>query len=478
MLHRTLAVVLIASLLAVIPAGRLAAQGDGAGGIDQPVTLDSVQVVPVTVDVAVPVDGETVTTTLPLSAEVSVQVRLVENSAAPAEPLPDMTVEDATQLLPVLSEMPVGFVQNGTPTPLSSNEQVAAQYEDPTAFLTFLDEEVGRLGGVYVQFGNSQYAPFAGGNGSIRASVLVMEDAEGADLYLQGAMERELERSDDAQAVYRVSAPRLGDNSILYKLDTAENNAQFSEYSLWVRVNNALLTIDGRATRNMGNVDQLLTIARTILARGLQQPEQEEPVALVREEQPEEDTATQESAAEQPTPTPEANEAESDSTIWDLPHYFAGASDVMDVGGFQVQINDLALFDIAQVKDLSAENDRYLDNSAFQGATVFGVLDMTVTNGADQDLSLPSSDAVLVVGSEQVQLSDYMYLDDNPFGDALLPGVERQYILTFSLSETGFAELGDSVAVRLQMSGPITEGYDDLVDDAKFQTALTLTPVP
>lgn len=214
MLHRTLAVVLVALLLAVAPVGPLVAQEDGAGTIDQPVTLDSVQVVPVTVDIAVPVDGETVTTTLPLSAEVSVQVRLVENTGASAEPFPDMTVEDATLLLPVLSEMPVGFVQSGDPVAASSNEQVASYYDDPAAFLTFLDEEVRRLGGAYVQFSNSQYSPFAGGNAYINVSVLVMADASGADLYLQSAMERELERTDEAQAVYRVSAPQLGDNSI------------------------------------------------------------------------------------------------------------------------------------------------------------------------------------------------------------------------------------------------------------------------
>lgn len=243
-------------------------------------TLDSTQVVPVKVDVAIPVDGETVTASLPLRAEMTVRVQLVDDTAAQPAAFPALTVEDAALLLVVLSEMPTGFFQTGEPQPVSSNQDIAAEYHDPAAFLTFLDEEIGRQGGFYVQFGNGQYAPLAGGNGSINAIVLVMSDAAGADRYLSGAMERELKRSDEAEAVYRLSAPRLGDNSVLYKVDATDNDTQVSNYSLWVRVNNVVLSLDGYAMRNLGDVDQLLTVARTILARGLGKPAQETPLAL------------------------------------------------------------------------------------------------------------------------------------------------------------------------------------------------------
>ena len=189
------------------------------------------------------------------------RVQLVDDTAAQPVAFPAVTVEDAALLLPVLSELPTGFFQTGEPQPALSNQDIAAQFDDPAAFLTFLDEEIGRQGGFYVQFDNSQFSPLAGGNGRISASVLVMEDAAGADLYLSAAMERELERSDDAEAVYRLSAPRLGDNSVLYKVDATNNNTQASEYSLWVRVNNAILSLDGYAMRNMGDVDQLLIVA-------------------------------------------------------------------------------------------------------------------------------------------------------------------------------------------------------------------------
>lgn len=478
MLHKTLVVVLIAMLLTAVPVESLSAQDSSTGGIDQPVTLDSVQVVPVTVDVSVPVDGETITTTLPLSAEVSVRVQLVDNPTVADEPFPLVFLEDALLLLPVLGEMPVGFIQPNEPAAASSNETIAEQYADSAAFLKYLNEEARRLGGAYVEFTNSQNSPFSGGNGYIGVSALIMADAAGADEYLEGAMERELERSDTVEAVYRVSAPRLGDNSVLYKADVTENNAQYSDYTLWVRINNALLSFDSRAMRDKGNVDQLLTLARTILARGLNQPQQEGATALMREGQPQADTPAQKSAAEQPNPTPKATEAEAKSTIWDLPHYVGRSSDVMDISGFQVQVNGVGLFDFAQVKAFDPENERYFDNSAFESATVFGVLDMTLTNGADRDLSLPSTDAVLVVGSEQVQLSDFRYLGDDPFGEALLPGVKRQATMIFTLTETAYDELGASVDVRLQMRGPIDEDYDAVVKDAKYQTSLTLTSAP
>lgn len=473
MLHRLLPTVALVLFLTAALAGPVAAQ-------DQPPVSPSVQVVPVTVDVAVPVDGRTVTASVPLSAEVSVRVQFVEAAASAAQPFPVVTLEDAALLLPVLSEMPTGFTQSGEPSQSNSNEDIAAQYDDPGAFLKYLEEEVGRQGGVYVEFTNSQFAPFAGGNSYIAASVLVMADGDGAELYLTSAMERELERTDAAEAVYRIAAPTLGDNSILYKVDVTENNSQYSEYSLWMRAGNAIVIFDARAPRNMGNVDQLLALARTVLARGLEQPAQDGPVAMTRDAAPadggaEDEEADKPDAAEA---SGDESEGEAEGSLWDLPHYSGGPTDVLDIGGFKVQVNSIGLLDFAQARAFNPADKQFYDNPAFQGATVFGVLGMTMTNGSDGDLRLSINDAVLVIGSEQVQLSDFQHLGDNSFGDMLLPGVQRDNTIIFALTETSFAELGPSVDVRVQMDGPITEGYDQIVPDAKFRVSLTLTPTP
>lgn len=54
----------------------------------------------------------------------------------------------------------------------------------------------------------------------------------------------------------------------------------------------------------------------------------------------------------------------------------------MDIGGFQVKINDVALFDFAKVKAFDSKNEKFYENPAFEGASVLGVIDMTLTNGA------------------------------------------------------------------------------------------------
>jgi hypothetical protein len=293
-------------------------------------------------------------------------------------------------------------------------------------------------------------------------------------------MERVLVRSDAAEAVYRISAPPLGDNSVLYKVDVTENNTQMSEYTLWVRANNAIISFDARAMRNMGDVEQLLEIARRVLARGLEQPEQEEPVALTREDAPEANSAA--TGGEEETDATETNEdegqSESEGSLWDLPYYGGGPADMLDIGGFGVQVNFIGLLDFAQAKASDPASKQFYENSAFEGATIFGVLDMTVTNGSGQDLRLPANDAVLVAGSEQVQLSDFQYLGDHSLGKTLLPGVEQHNMIYFALTETSFAGLGDSVDVRLQLHGPTTEDYAPVVADAKYQASLTLTPAP
>jgi hypothetical protein len=466
-------------LLGAALAGPLSAQDSGSGGIGQPVTLDAVQVVPITVDVAVPTNGDLVTASLPLSAEVSVRVKLVDDAKGQSAAFPTVGLDDAGLLLPILSELPTGFFRDGDRQTAGSNESVAAQYDDPAAFLKYLEEEAKRQGGVYEVYSNSQYSPLAGGNALIRSGAYVMGDAAGADLYLTGAMERELERSDDAEAVYRLSAPRLGDNSVLFKVDLSNGDTQLSNYSLWVRVNNAILSLEGQAMRNNGNVDQLIDIARVVLARGLAQPAQEETVALKREggaTAPESArTAPPDKAATTPKPTATSTDA---GSVWDLPHYIGSLPAAMDIGGFSVKINNVALFDFAEAKAFDKNNEQFYENSPFANASVLGVMNVTLTNGTDQDLALRSSDAVVVVGSEQVQLSDFQYVSDDVFGEALLPGVNKEATVFFALTDTSYDELGDSVNFRLQMNGPYLEDYSDLVKDAKYKASLTLAPAP
>lgn len=171
------------------------------------------------------------------------------------------------------------------------------------------------------------------------------------------------------------------------------------------------------------------------------------------------------------TPTPEVEDAE---TIWDLPHVRGSLSEPLDVGGFLVA-PDLALFDFDQVKAISIENARFYENDAFQGATMLGVLYLTLTNTTDVDLALTANDGVVVVGTEQADLSDFQYLGDDIFGDALLPGVTRDGPFVFALVDTNLADIAEGTEARLQMKGPIKDSYI-WIDDSKYQATITLEP--
>lgn len=254
----------LSALLFAAPAW---AQEDGGAAI---------QIAPVTVEVTAPVEGTLVTSTLPYSAAVMVSVRLAP--AASAAFTAPLTLDDAGLLLPALGELPVGFAQSVAPQAGATNEQVALAYADPDTVFELLTA-VNRKGAIYAGYQNTQYSPLFGGNSAIGITALIFGSPEGAARYLGGAMQREVQLKDQPEAVYAVSAPQLGDASTLYKTDRTINNNKYSDYSLLVQRGNSLLILESRGARNGGNVNQLIDLARTLLARGLDRPA--EPATLM-----------------------------------------------------------------------------------------------------------------------------------------------------------------------------------------------------
>ena len=258
---------IVATVLTVFLAGLAVAQSGALAGLAQPVDITIEQVVPFVADIVIPVEGEVITTSVPLSAAISLRLQLANNTApVAAVAAPVYELADAAWLLPTLDEMPVGYYQDGEPSESSSNEDVAAVYDDSDAILALL-QEVGRQGGMYSAFTNSQFTPFAGGNGRINTTVLIFDDAAGADQYLASGMDREMLRTEKPEAVHALSGPKLGDNSILYVEDTTNEETKVSEYSLWVRHGNAVLFFEAKGLRNVGNVDQIIDVARRVLSR-------------------------------------------------------------------------------------------------------------------------------------------------------------------------------------------------------------------
>jgi len=260
-------VAVVAIALIVFFAGIAIAQSGALAGLVQPVDITIEQVVPFVADIAIPVEGKVITTSVPLSAALSMRLQLANNPvpvAAVAAPVYELA--DAARLLPTLDEMPVGYYRDGEPSESLSNEDVATVFEDPDTILALL-EEVGRQGGMYSSFANAQFTPFAGGNGRINATVLIFDDAAGADQYLASGMDREMLLTEKPEAVHALSGPKLGDNSILYVEDTTNEETKISEYSLWVRHGNAVLIFEAKGLRNVGNVDQVIDVANRVLSR-------------------------------------------------------------------------------------------------------------------------------------------------------------------------------------------------------------------
>lgn len=254
--------------VAFLASGVVLGQGMIGGRLVQPVRLVVERSASALAEVAVMVDGVPVTASVPLSVNVAMVVDVVGGDAtsAPASVGRTVTLSESVGLLPSLAEMPTGFYLDGEASALSSNDQVAEGFADTDAAMAML-EEVGRLGGWSSRFRNTQFTLFGGGNANIDVSVLVFADPEGAQRYVDEAPLRVGRRAVVKGKPVTISAPILGDGSVLFKVDVTEDESTRSEYEMWVRRGNVVLVIEGKAMQNMGNVDQLLEVAQRILDR-------------------------------------------------------------------------------------------------------------------------------------------------------------------------------------------------------------------
>lgn len=172
-----------------------------------------------------------------------------------------------------------------------------------------------------------------------------------------------------------------------------------------------------------------------------------------------------------------ATEAPKAKKIWDIPHMAGVAPEPIDIGGFKMQ-PVISLFDFDQVKNWDVGNAAFYDRSEFQGASILGVLQVTMTNTTEEDLHLSTLDGAIVVGSEQADLSDFQFYENNSINEKILPGVVRHAVMIFGFTNTKLADIADGEDVRVQLSGPIKEDGFRLVKDSKYKATVTLVPTP
>lgn len=148
----------------------------------------------------------------------------------------------------------------------------------------------------------------------------------------------------------------------------------------------------------------------------------------------------------------------------------------MIIDNFSVHLTDVYLWDYQELYERDIAHRRFYEVSAFTDAKVFGAMNMVITNNSDQNLFLSASDAVLLIGSEQVDLVDYMWLSDDLFGDALRPGVVRKGVFVFALKDTAFEDIANNPGIRFEASAPINNDTYAFNRDMKFDIWVPLAP--
>ena len=147
----------------------------------------------------------------------------------------------------------------------------------------------------------------------------------------------------------------------------------------------------------------------------------------------------------------------------------------LDLGGVKVMLDGAALFDwqAAQIMGPSQEwIETVKDDRAFEDTQVLGSLTLTITNTTDSKINIYADQGTVVVGSEQVDLSDYMMYSDD-MGGTLFPGVVKSGTLVFTLKQTAWDEVANGARLVFELNAPTNEKYDSLADQPyRFEVEL------
>lgn len=149
---------------------------------------------------------------------------------------------------------------------------------------------------------------------------------------------------------------------------------------------------------------------------------------------------------------------------------------VMDLGGVEIALTNVGLLSwadaLAEMPDLAM----FAETEMFAGVTALGFLTVAVTNRTDKNIDVYPDQGVVVIGSEQVELSQYLIVSDMVGGE-FFPGVIKQGDIVFALKNTGWAEIADGAQVRYVAQAPIDREFNTLAD-GEYQFVSQVAPVP
>lgn len=191
-------------------------------------------------------------------------VVLVSAACIPIRIEQSITVDRSIDLLPDLDEMPAGFYLDGDIGQLASNKELSRIFADDNGALAMF-EELGRQGGWFVDYASAQKHLFGRQNDNLSIAVIVFDEEQGAQRYVDGAMKRETLRKKIVEPPIELSVPQLGDKSLLFLMDMPGDTLPQSRYTLFVSQKNIVFAIDAVSIRNGGDVDQMISIASKML---------------------------------------------------------------------------------------------------------------------------------------------------------------------------------------------------------------------
>lgn len=148
-----------------------------------------------------------------------------------------------------------------------------------------------------------------------------------------------------------------------------------------------------------------------------------------------------------------------------------------DLGGVKITVQQIALMDWAAASR-DPEIRKLVDNDAFADAQILGILSLLLENGAASKVNVYGDQGTVVIGSEQIDLSSFMfYSDGEDLGGTFFPGVKSQGSIMFALKHTIWADIAAGAQVIYETNAPSDENYKSL-SKQPYRFDLALVPIP
>lgn len=136
-------------------------------------------------------------------------------------------------------------------------------------------------------------------------------------------------------------------------------------------------------------------------------------------------------------------------------------------GGIKVEIARLVLADKTSIPDIDFSSVTVFDDKPIVAEIVF-----KVTNNSQQTLSVYPDQGTIVVGGEQIELTDYIMFAT--FGDSvggeIFPGVTKIGGIWFGIKRTSIAEIQQ---ITIAFGGPYDANFSSLGSDFNFTIDLS-----